>query len=228
MAFVLPFIELPKPFVEMLTNTYTGKDAIPSVISIIRANPALDLAVERGFQEFNDGRGLDKIISALGWPNFRERMASLYIHKIINGKYPEKTQMALVEDLKNFESHYFEHSVHSNSRIFLLALYLRIAELSEVRNKTKGEMSLSTFPDLMPLLNLSQARSEKLDWMLLILAHYQQFLGLPKISKLLASHSSFREIFKELPFDQQMLFHSNLLAYGMSIGDNDIFLYEKV
>lgn len=228
MAFVLPFIDLPRPFVEMLSNTYTGKDAIPSVVAIIRANPALDLAVGRGFQEFNDGRGLEKIISALGWPNFRERIASLFIHKIINGKYPDKTQMSLVEDLKNFESHYFEHSVHSNSRIFLLAFYLRMGELSQIRDQNRNELILEAFPDLMPLLNLSQARSEKLDWMLLILAHYIEFLGRSKISKLLASHTTFKELFKELSFDHQILFHSNMLAYGMSIGDDDIFLYEKV
>jgi len=228
MGMELTFVELPKAFVEMLSNTYTGKDAITSVVSIINANSALAMSVERAFTEFNEGRGLEKIISALGWPNFRERVASLFIYKIEHGKYPEKTHMELIEDIKNFEAYYFDHSVHSNSRIFLLAFYLKIAETFHRQNFGQETFKLADFPDVKPWLNMSQARSEKLDWIILMLAFFQEYLGKAQLHKKLAAHATFKELFNHLSPQQQKQFHSNLLAYGMSIGDTDIFLYERV
>jgi hypothetical protein len=198
------------------------------VFDVIKPNKALTSILEKAFKEFDDGRGVEKVMLALGWQNFRERMASIYVYKLIYGDYPGHTNMELVEDVKTFESRFMDHSVHGYSRLFLLGFYLKLAN-SEIQRREDNQFMEIKIPDeVQSFLKLSQGRSEKIDWLILILAHLNLGLGEKLLMNGLISGKTFDELYQMLSKEVQEQMHQNLLAYGASIQEPDIFLYEKI
>lgn len=225
----LIYAHLPQEFVTLLKSNLSGQIEPSAVFSIIRPNKALYSMLEKSFKHLDDGRGLEKIMLAQGWNNFRNRVASLYVSKAIYGHYPLKTDMSLVEDLTQFEQDFQGHGVQSNSRIFLLGFYLKLAQLS--LQQTEGnrffEIEISK-PSVLKALKLTQGRSQRLDILILTLSHLIQGLGEKTLTNAIVQGKSFSEIYDSLSDRDRKLMHDNLLAYGASIGEDDIFLYEKV
>lgn len=225
----LIYAHLPQEFVTLLKSNLSGQVEPSAVFSIIRPNKALYSMLEKSFKHLDDGRGLEKIMLAQGWNNFRNRVASLYVSKAIYGHYPLKTDMSLVEDLTQFEQDFQGHGVQSNSRIFLLGFYLKLAQLS--LQQTEGnrffEIEISK-PSVLKALKLTQGRSQRLDILILTLSHLIQGLGEKTLTNAIVQGKSFSEIYDSLSDRDRKLMHDNLLAYGASIGEDDIFLYEKV
>lgn len=226
--FQLPHVILPAEFVTLLKANLPTVSSSSQVFDIIRPNQALYSVLEKGFQEFNDGRGLEKTMMALGWSNFRDRMASLYIHKAIFGNYPNKTSMELIEDIKELENRFMDNSVQSFSRIFLLGFYLRMANMQIQKRENNQFLEIKVPEEIAPILKISQARSEKIDWLILIIMHLLYGLGEKLLINALASGKPFEELYELLTPDQRKLMLDNLLAYGTSIGEPDFFLYEKI
>jgi hypothetical protein len=166
---------------------------------------------------------------ALGWHNFRNRMASLYISKAIYGKFPIKTDLSLVEDLISFENNFSGSGVQSNSRIFMLAFYFKLAQLKLQKSSEPYQLDLNVpYQQLSRVLKLSQGRSEKTDWLILISLHFLQGLGETGFSQSIISGQSFDEIYQFLSPQYRKLMHDNLLTYSASIDEGDMFLFEKV
>lgn len=226
--FQLPYVNLPKEFVVLLKSNLQVSSSPASIFDIIRPNRALFQILENAFKEFNDGRGIEKVMLALGWQNFRERVASIYIFKRIYGDFPSSTDMDLVEDIKQIESHFSNHSVNSFSRLFLLGFYLKMVNL-ELHQREENKFLEIKIPDeIGPMLKLSQGRSEKVDWLILILMHFNSSLGEKILLNSLAEGRNFEEIYQLLPKDSQEIMTQNLLAYGASINESEVFLTEKV
>ena len=159
-----PFVNLPQEFVTLLKSNLSVTNSAAPIFEILRTNPALISILDNAFKEFNDGRGLEKVMTALGWANFRERVASVYIYKSIYGNFPSKTDMELVEDIKLLENRFTDHSVNSYSRLFLLGFYIRLANL-EIQNREDNKFLEIKIPnEIGSLLKLSQGRSQRADW----------------------------------------------------------------
>ena len=103
-ALKLPFIRLPQEFVALLKTNLGGTPKPSDVFKVLQLNPAMMMAINTAFSEFDDGRGLEKVMSALGWSSFRDRLASLYVSKSLYGKYSQSTDLEIIEDIKNFEN----------------------------------------------------------------------------------------------------------------------------
>jgi hypothetical protein len=229
-ALHLPYVKMPQEFITLLKANLSVTPSSPSpIFDVIRPNPALYRVLETAFAEFDDGRGIEKLMLALGWPNFRDRMASVFIYKSLFGDYPSKTNMELVEDLKQIELEFSDHSVHGYSRLFMLGFYLKLANLKirSLQELAEGQ-EVHINPEVKSILKLSQGRTERLDWLLLIVIHLVEALGLEKVKKAIAEGRKLDELYDELDREQRGQMLKNLLAYGASIKEPDIFLYEKV
>jgi hypothetical protein len=226
--FHLPFVNLPQEFLQLLKSNLSVTSSPAPVFDIIRPNKALYAILERAFKEFDDGRGVEKVMLALGWQNFRERMASVYVYKTIYGDYPGHTNMELVEEVKTFEARFQDHSVHGYSRLFLLGFYLKLANIEIQRREDNQFMEIKIPEDVQAFLKLSQVRSEKIDWLILILTHLNLGLGEKLLMNALISGKKFTELYEMMSREAQELMNQNLLAYGASIQESDIFLYEKI
>ncbi len=226
--FQLPYVKMPEEYVTLLKSNLSVTTSPAPIFDELRSNRALMMILENAFKEFDDGRGVEKVMLALGWANFRDRMASLFVYKMIYGDYPMKTDMELVEDIKFLEHQYSDHAVHSFSRLFLLGFYLKLANL-QVRERENNQFLEIKIPtEIGTILKFSQGRSERIDWLILILTHLHHFLGEKLLVNSLISGKKFDDIYGLLPTDARELMHQNLLAYGASINESDVFLYDKI
>jgi hypothetical protein len=224
----LPHVILPAQFITLLKTNLSVSTSSAPIFDLIRPNQAIYQTLEKAFKEFDDGRGLEKTMVALGWSNFRERMASLYVYKAIHGKFPISTSMELVEDVKELEIRFSNHGVNSLSRIFLLGFYLKLANL-QIQNRENNKFMEIKIPDeIGSLLKLAQGRSEKIDWLILILMHLLQGLGDKMLMNSLISGKKIDELYQLLTPELRKNMMDNLLGYGASIREQDLFIYDKV
>lgn len=223
-----PPVILPKEFVQLLKMNLSANGAA-QIFDVLRNNRGLMDVLDIAFREFNDGRGLEKTMIALGWANFRDRFASIYVYKAIHGKYPLKTDMGLVEEIQRFETTYSEMSVSGQSRAFLLGFYLKLAQI-RTQELEKNKFLELRLPDesIIPVLRISQARAEKIDWMILTTFHISEAIGEKALAGAIMSGKGFDEIYRMMDDESRRIMHDNLLSYGMSIQEPEMFLYEKV
>jgi hypothetical protein len=223
-----PFVNLPREFVTLLKSNLSVKNTSDPIMEIVSGNKALYSILETAFKEFDDGRGFERVMVALGWSSFRDRMASIYIYKNMYGDYPAKTDLDLVEDIKSIESRFSSHSVNSFSRLFLLGFYLKFSNLEIQKKQDNKFLEILIPPEIGNLLKLSQGRSERIDWLILILIHLNASLGEKMLVNHLIAGKKFEEMYPLMSKDDQSLMCQNLMAYSASIEEPDMFLYEKV
>lgn len=228
LKFQLPHVHMPQEFVTLLKSNLSVTTSPAPIFDSLRKNRALMMILETAFKEFDDGRGVEKVMLALGWANFRDRMSSLYVYKMIYGDYPSKTDMELVEEIKNLEAIYSDHAVHSFSRLFLLGFYLKLANIQIRERENNQFLELKIPNEIGAILKLSQGRSERVDWLILIVTHLHHALGDKLIMNHLISGKKFDDLYGLMALDARQLMHQNLLAYGASINEADIFLYDKI
>lgn len=225
----LPFVNLPNEFITLLKSNLVINTSPAPIFDVIRPNRALMTILEKAFSEFDDGRGVEKVMLALGWSNFRERMASIYIYKAIYGNYPTKTDMGLVDELKLQEAKFLDHGVHSHSRFFLLAFYMQLAQIKLQEKENNRFLELKIPVDtILSILKLSQGRSERIDWLVLITMHLSHALTEKLVIHSLAGGKKFNDLYEMMSPDSKSNMHENLLAYGASIKEPELFLYEKI
>ncbi len=219
---------MPKEFVSLLRTSIAVTNSPGPVFDSIRSNRGLMMLLEKSFKEFDDGRGVEKVMVALGWSHFRDRFASLYIFKSIYGHFPQKTDMSLVEDIKNIETLYSDFSIQSYSRIFLLGFYLSLSNI-EVRHK-EGQLNvpLQLPPEVLDVMSICQGRSERIDWLMLMVWHFITYLGKNELINKLTAGVSFSDLYQSITADQQLHFTQNLLTYGASVQEDEVFFYERV
>jgi hypothetical protein len=226
--FQLPYVILPNEFITLLKSNISVTTSPAPVFDVIRPNNAIYMSLEKAFDEFDDGRGLEKTMLALGWSNFRERMGSMYVYKAVHGNYPNKTNMDLVEDIRDLETKFVNHSVNGFSRVFLLGFYLRLANIKTQRRESNPYLEIKIPEEIVSFLRLSQGRSERLDWLILIVMHLQQGLGDKMLMNALISGKKFDDLYAVLSPELKRNMMDNLLAYGASIGEPDVFIYDKI
>jgi hypothetical protein len=226
--FHLPHVHLPEEFVTLLKASLPITTGSGPIFEVIRPNRALLLILENAFSEFNDGRGIEKVMIALGWSNFRERMASIYVYKAIFGNYPTTTNMELVADVRYLESLYAHHGIHSYSRLFLLGFYLKLANLSTQKKADNQFLEIKIPYEVGPLLKLAQGRSQRIDWLILIVTHLYHAFGEKMLANNLVSGKNFEDMYELMTPESREQMFRNLLAYGASIKESEVFLYEKI
>ncbi len=227
-GFHLPYVHLPKELVELLKINLSNNNVLDEILSKIQGNRPLNLLIETTFPEFYESKKLEKMISALGWSSFRNRLTSLYIRKAQTGKFPDRTDINSVAEICDFEQRFIQYGMSGFSRAYLLGLYLSLANLS-VRNNQGVKPIMLRIPEQVDLfLRFSQNRSERVDLLILVLSHLYHALGDEFLLSALAQGKAIDELYEILAFDFRRQMSDNLLAYSASINEVDTFLYRKV
>lgn len=223
--FQLPFVVLPSEFITLLkSNIFISTHS--TFFDSIKRNQALCLSFEKAIKEFDDGRGFEKTLSALGWTNLRDRMASFYISRVINGTYPLKTDISLVEDIRDLESKFSNHSINGFSRLYLLGFFLKIVNITNQKSNIKSQIFI---PDDIGLyLRLSQVKSLKIDWLILILIHLMDEIEDKVLLTSLAAGKRIDDLYTLMSEEKRKMMFDNLLRYGASIEESEFFINDKV
>ncbi len=220
----LPALVMPTEFVGLLKNPV----AAGGVPQMLRGAPGLTMVMERAFKEFDENHmGLEKVSTVLGWAHFRDRMASVYLFKALHGSFPDKTDMDLVEDIRTFETRFADKSLAGNSRLFLLGLYLRFLNTYLSMREDGGE-EVKVPVSVDRVIAIKQVRTEKPDWLVLLIWHLDLFLGTDELVRLIQANTHWESLYERLTDVQRFTLVSNLLSYGASIQEEDPFLFERI
>jgi len=231
MEVALPKVVMPVDFLTLLKgNRISVASDMNQLLAHIRSNPSFNALLRESFQEFDESKRLDIIIKNLGWENFRDRVASLYLYHNENKFFPPTTDLELVEDISDFEKRIEKHSVQNFSRGFLLMFYFKMGKLITTR-RVDGESKFYLIPeDVFELLKYSKVKTVKIDWLILTLWHFVEYLGRNKVQKHLEDETCdvYRTLFNALKHDEKYTMIENLLAYGQSIDEPELFKNEDV
>jgi hypothetical protein len=225
----LPVIKLPNEFTNLLKiKIYNADESVDNIIRYIYDDKFLTNLVGNCFKEFDSEKKIKKIIISLGWKHFRDRLASVYIHKAIFNSYPKSTDIHITNELQLFEENFERFSLKTNSRSFLLAFYLKFLEI-KLREEGQTLKILEIIDEAKEFLDLSTARQSKIDWLILLAWHVAVFIGVDQLKVLYkAKKLNFADVFDRFSEEQKRTLIDNFLSYGCSIGEDEMFLFEKV
>jgi hypothetical protein len=225
----LQVIKLPQTLSFLLSHEMQLSTATLSfVCSIIEKDPAFTLLIQKSFSEFDSQGRLDCIVKSLGWRHFRDRLVSLYVFRSLYDKYPKTTDLRLVDDLINFEESFKQFSVDSNSRLMLLAFYVRLFEIDFFNQKKESINLLNEFKALYDLLSLKNSKSPKIDFLLLLLWHLKNIFGEEEIKSSIKLGINFQDIADRMSLEQKNTFAANCLSYGASISEYELFIHDRI
>jgi hypothetical protein len=225
--FHLPHVVLPYEYCHLLKTNLSVSNSFTIILDKVASNKSLYCSVEKLFKKFDDGRGFEKTMSGLGWNNFRDRLGSIYLYRYLNGKFPTKIDLKLTDDIKQFENQFYHLEINGYSRLFLLGFYLKFANLLS-KNKNVGSIGFKIPDEVDIILRLSKIKSEKIDWLILIVTHLIWGLGYNTLLTSIASGKKIDELYDLLEPRIRKIMFDNLLAYGTSIQEHDFFLYQKI
>lgn len=221
-------INLPNYYTRLLQVDMhsTGKN-FENLGSYIFQHPGFHGLIENSFQDIPGESRVSYIVKAMGWHGLRDRLAGVFLYYKLNNRFPislTDTWDKSVADLLEFEEKVKEYTPAGHSRGFLLAFYLKMAK---VHWNSKG-VELKNLPviddELIQTLSYAKAKILKIDWVLLLLAHFRDFLGIFKLQEALDRGTGYQDLSKSLSLNQQEVLVENLLSYGSSIEDDSFFI----
>ena len=223
----LQYQELPQEFVQMLTAQTALFNTVNPMAELQTTNKALYLVLENSFKEFAQGKvNMEKIFASLGWFHFRDRLCSVFLSKVLFKKYPNSTDINLIDDIKNFEKKFSFIGVTSNSRLMLLGFFLKLnsLELGVDDIKSGEETSMHNPPKgFEQILEMAKVNTDKPDWIILLCWYLVEYLGFYRVQASILQGKKFREMLSELSEKQRTSLMQNLFAYGASINEHEWF-----
>lgn len=226
--FNLPYVGLPFELVKILKTNLSVSNPSLVIAEILQKSSSIHYILQKPFQEFGFGVDLERSISSMGWQNFRDRLAGIYIYKSLYGDYPLRATLDEVLDIKNLEEIFSEHYVKGPSRVFMLGFYLRLVNIHSRNNAGTDYNDIRIPQEVIALLSRSRNKSHKIDWLILILMHLIYCVGQKTLSEEMVKGRKIKDLYNLLTIEQKKLMVNNLLAYGASIGEPDLFLYDKI
>lgn len=226
----LPYILMPDQFTYLLRANMTTTGALyRDIHQYFYKRKGLYELIRHNFSDIDPYAAADKLVKALGWSGFRERLAGLYLNFIWHGSYDQSVDQKVLQDIADFESFLSTNTIQNYSRSFLLGFYLKSAELSgaELGNEWKISNIIKD-AELKGMLKAMGARVIKIDWLVLQLLHFRSYLGYPKLVQMLNRACSYAELYGELSMEQREDLAKNMLAYGASIDEANIFTERPV
>lgn len=231
MNLILPVCPIPEELGWVLkSHFHNNRKSYAKISDEIYQSPFLRLLVPKLFAPYMKNQNIESMLNALGWNGFRDRLTSIYLYKMEHGQFPTAIDEHLLEEVKKFESTYDEYSFEGNSRIFMLGVYLKMGQMKlKAEHQFMNDSLLELRPVVKKLLKLGTQKTTKGDWLILTLILLSNLVDddllLETAQK---NHGNFYKCFSLLDEKKKELLIMNLLAYGASINDDEIFIYDKV
>jgi hypothetical protein len=150
-------------------------------------------------------------------------MTNVYVDYALTGEFPTRPNIHNIASIIDLEEEVKSYTVAGFSRGFLLGFYLRMAE---IQMEQQGRDFAIVTDELIDIFKKSKIKIVKLDWLLLSLYHLEGYLGRELLLDEIDKGIKFEKLYKKLTEEQKSVMMGNLLSYGYSIGDHEIF-YSK-
>jgi hypothetical protein len=225
---VFPAIHLPDHFTRLLCiNMQSTDQNIKNLPGYFEDNPTMNALAAKAFVDIDEKGNIKNIVKFIGWHGMRDRLAALYLYYKLHGYFPNmrsgELPIKFYHELIEFEQKFMKFTVEGYSRSYLLAFYLKMAHIED--KKSGDELPLFDLFDeeMIEYLALAKAKSIKVDYLLLQLFHFSQFLGKENLIKHLKNGDRYEEIYALMSAQQQQVYIKNFLAYGFSINEDSSF-----
>ncbi len=214
----LPFVHMPDYYCRLLCANIQNSTQINTNLEMyIADHQHLNHLVKRIFKDIDAEGFVGKILSVNGFIGIRNRLASAFIEHRAIGSFPESVNQTLIQEALTLEHNWRHFTPQGYSRVFMLGFYLKLASME---NKTSSLL----FQDRhLEYMKISHGKSVRLDWLMLLILHFDFFLGFERYYNALQSKLSFEALYSMLSDDEKTLFSTNLLAYAASINDLEFF-----
>jgi hypothetical protein len=222
---------LPYELTQLLsTKLQDTRKQLRVISGVIGLNPGLQLLCENVFKEYSSEGNLESVAQVMGWKSFRERITSLYLFHKQHGRFPDLSDLNLVQDLVKFEKRFYAYSAKNNSRIFLLGLYLKFLEWDLINEGSIMDGNFLNLPsEIEELLELVDSKTTQPDYLILFLWHLLAFFEKDKIIEMLKdSEFTFEKIFQLLDEESKRSLITNFSIYAASIHQEDLFVFAEV
>lgn len=223
-------IELPDYFTRLMRVSMQASDSsFKNLARYVAGDRGFNALVTIAFSDMDKKIQILDVIKSFGWHGFRDRMASLFIYKRQYGVFPKSVDSKNIRYLLELEDKLKKHTTSGYSRGFLLGFYLEMSNLSFKRSDlSDGCDQLIMDDDLIELLSFSGSKVVEIDWLFLILVHFDFFLGRTAIGSILKNGVSYQELYGSLGSEQKNIMMRNMMAYGGSIGEPEMFFTDYV
>ena len=231
MQIKLPPIKLPEQLSLLLTrDIHDTRKSYARVADILYTSKFLTMLIENYYVAFEKWKNLEDILNHTGWIGFRNRLTCVYLEYALHGEYPQNPNTNLCLPILEFERKFEKYSITGFGRSFLLGFYLRLADIHFQRQSNFVDDGIIQRPlCTLDILKLGKLKHERLDWLVLLIWHLQEFWGTFELEqKIKDVNGNFNRLIQDLDDESTEHMIENFLTYGYSIGQDDIFLYEKV
>jgi len=217
-----PIVELPDYYSGLLKlNVPSIGRALEVIPPYIEKHPHLQFLIKKYFKDVNNQGHVNQILKSLGWANFRNRLCSLFIFRQANGAYPDVKISDYSTGVNSFEKKISRYSVNGFSRGFLSGHYLKMARIQTNSSEEFDFLNISR--EIMDILSCTKVRVIKIDWLLMLVIHFNYFLGHDVLKEEIGKDTKFRVLYNSLSEEEKSLLMDNMLAYGASIDESDTF-----
>lgn len=217
-ALILPYIHMPEYYNRLLVANIQNNSQTNTNLEIYIADHShLNQLIKKIFKDIDAEGFIGKILAVNGFVGIRNRLASAFVEHRASGVFPETVNQTLIQEALLLEHQWRHFTPQGHSRVFMLGFYLKLASM-----ETKTSSML--FQDRhLEYMKISHGKSVRLDWLMLLILHFDFFLGFERYLNAIQSKLSFDALLSLLSDDEKTLMLSNLLAYASSINDLDFF-----
>lgn len=192
----------------------------------ILQDPSLKGIVSRIFTQ-GDSFDILSHIKSLGWDGIRDRLLAFYIHYALTKKHCEKINLDLVEDIIHLESQLRFTTVSGYSRLIQLLFYIKLDSIESGSTGIKSH-PLYPCPDTIEILKKTNKRTIDIDILIIIIKHFLDFFSKEELGEFIGQGYSYESYFLKMSDDQVDILCQNMLSYGASIGESDLFTAMKI
>jgi len=223
-------VHLPDYFITLLKSNMASRvNFISEVTNYIMHYPAFLGLIKKYFRDVDEQIRLDVILKSMGWENFRNKMALIYINFENKGMYLNDLDSSYLSNLLALERQVSSFITSDNSRAFLLSFYktlgtIKLERLPEKKNYVLPELNHRT----TALLEYANSKIKKVDVVLIILEQLIHLLGYEPVKKILSEKYPFSAIYGQMDDRIKEAFIKNLLIYGQSVNEVDLFVKDTI
>ena len=231
----LPNIFVHKHFAYLLSqNLHSSNRPHQLIAQYITGHRDFHHLVANCFSDIDPQRRAHTIVRGLGWKNFRDRLASVFLYYAHNNRFPrwidshEECQEKCQGPIE-LDQQMLPYTTSGHSRAFLLALYLKLAQAHLNKMGPSSQImeqklkSLEIPQAVLALFKKAKSKVVKIDWAILLLWHFADDMGIEQLTKLLDRGTNFKTLQGLLTNEQRDKLYTNLLLYSYGIDDQDFF-----
>lgn len=223
---LLPGQLVPEQLTKVLcSNVQDTRKAYTKVAKYLQSSSYLEKLIQKYFSAYQSRQSLEDILNYTGWELFRLRLIGIYLEYIQDERFPENPNPDMSNEVDLFARAFDRFCVNGYSRHYLLGFYLRAIELQPF---SKLHL-LDEVQEVRDILAISKFKHEKLDWLILLVWHLKIFFGKDLLLKYIHEHNGdYYSVVANVSKEQREVLVRNLLTYGQSINETELFLFEKV